>query len=203
MTLDEMCVAAARYADRYDEYERTLDGGTSVEAEDWYEDDALHYFNVFRDGINEAYREVSRLQAMPDRFEEVEVDENQQVDLLNITPGVYGVKQLLNEDKTAAVDYTFSTKYLLDTNCQPGTMLQMLYHYIPDNLEYLDDSPIFPESQVDPMVYICMAVARMWYSEKKFDFGNQWMSQYYTYLRNVRSSLKDRSRRRIPRGLFR
>lgn len=203
MTLDEMCVMAARYSDRYDEYERTLDGGDSVEAEDWYEDDALHYFNVFRDGINEAYREVSRLQAMPDRFVEVAVDENSQVDLSEIIPGVYGVKQVLNADKTGAVDYTFSTKYVLDVQAQPGETLVILYHYVPEDLKYLNDTPVFTEAQVDPMLYICMAVARMWYSEKKFDYGNQWMSQYYTYLRSVRSSLKDRSRRRIPRGLFR
>lgn len=203
MTLDDMCVEAARYSDRYDEYERTLDGEDSNEAEDWYEDDALHYFNVFRDGINEAYREVSRAQAMPDRFVEVVVDENKQVDLSQIVPGVYGVKQVLNATKTAAVDYTFSTKYILDVNAEPDDTIVILYHYVPTDLKYLNDEPVFTEAQVDPMLYICLAVARMWYSEKKFDYGNQWMSQYYTYLRSVRSSLKDRSRRRIPRGLFR
>ena len=56
MTLDEMCMMAARYSDRYDEFEKTLDGGDSQEAEDWYEDDAMHYFRVFRDAINEAHR---------------------------------------------------------------------------------------------------------------------------------------------------
>ena len=203
MTLDEMCTMAARYSDRYDEFEKTLDGGSSDYAEDWYEDDALHYFNVFRDGINEAYREVSRLQAMPDIYADVTVDENQQVDLSSATPAVYGVKQLLNATRTAAVDYTFSTKYVLDVKAGVGDTLSMLYHYIPDDLEKLSDTPVFTEAQVDPMLYVCMAVARMWYSEKKFDYGNQWMSQYYSYLRNVRSSLKDRSRRRIPRGLFR
>ena len=203
MTLDEMCVMAARYSDRYDEYERTLDGGSSQEAEDWYEDDALHYFNVFRDGINEAYREVSRQQAMPDKYVQVVVDENSQVDLSAVVPGVYGVKQLLNEDKTAVVEYTFSTKYVLDVNAQPEDTLTLLYHYIPDDLMLLNDVPVFTEAQVDPMLYICLAVARMWYSEKKFDYGNQWLGQYYTFLKNVRSSLKDRSRRRIPRGLFR
>lgn len=203
MTLDNMCIMAARYADRYDEFEKTLEGGTSTDPEDWYEDDALHYFNVFRDAINEAYREVSRLQAMPDRYQTVTVDANQQVNLSSVTPGVYGIKQLLNADRTAPVDYTFSTKYVLDVNAQYGDQLSMLYHYIPADLEDMDDEPVFTEAQVDPMLYVCMAVARMWYSEKKFDFGNQWMSQYYTYLRNVRSSLKDRSRRRIPRGLFR
>lgn len=203
MTLDDMCIMAARYSDRYDEFEKTLDGDDSVAAEDWYEDDALHYFNVFRDGINEAYREVSRLQAMPDIYVSVTVNENQQVELSSITPGVYGVKDLLNENSTASVPYTFQTKYVLDVNVPEGTDLLLYYHYIPNDLVLLNDEPVFSEALVDPMVYICLAVARMWYSEKKFDFGNQWMSQYYSYLRNVRSSLKDRSRRRIPRGIFR
>jgi len=203
MTLDEMCIEAARYSDRYDEYERTLDGGDSTDAEDWYEDDALHYFNVFRDGINEAYREVARLQAMPDRYAPVTVDENKQIDLSAITPGVYGIKNLLNADRTAAVSYTFSTKYVLDVNAQPGDVLQVYYHYVPDDLVGLNDVPVFTDAQVEPMVYICMAVARMWYSEKKFEYGNHWLSQYYSYLKAIRSSLKDRSRRRIPRGLFR
>ena len=203
MTLEEMCIEAARYSDRYDEFERTLDGDDSQEAEDWYEDDALHYFNVFRDGINEAYREVSRLQAMPDRYTPVYVDRNRQVDLSSVNPAVYGIKNLLNSDKTAAVDYTFSTKYVLDVNAEPRAVLQLYYHYIPEDLTYLSDVPVFTDAQVEPMVYICMAVARMWYSEKKFEYGDRWMSQYYSYLKSIRSSLKDRSRRRIPRGLFR
>lgn len=203
MTLEDMCIEAARYSDRYDEFERTLDGVDSQEAEDWYEDDALHYFNVFRDGINEAYREVSRLQAMPDRYTPVYVDRNRQVDLSSVNPGVYGIKNLLNSDRTAAVGYTFSTKYMLDVNAEPRTMLQLYYHYIPEDLTYLSDVPVFTDAQVEPMVYICMAVARMWYSEKKFEYGDRWMSQYYSYLKSIRSSLKDRSRRRIPRGLFR
>lgn len=203
MTLEDMCIEAARYSDRYDEFERTLDGDDSQEAEDWYEDDALHYFNVFRDGINEAYREVARLQAAPDRYAPVYVNKNRQVDLLSVNPGVYGIKNLLNGDRTAAIDYTFSTKYVLDVNAEPGTTLQLYYHYIPEDLMYLSDTPVFTDAQVEPMVYICMAVARMWYSEKKFEYGDRWMSQYYSYLKSIRSSLKDRSRRRIPRGLFR
>lgn len=203
MTLDELCIMAARYSDRYDEFEKTLDGDDSIEAEDWYEDDALHYFNVFRDGINEAHREVSRLQAMPDTYVTVTVNENQQVDLTALDPAVYAVKELLNSNETASITYNFYTKYVLDVKAEPGAQLRLYYHYLPNDLVYLTDEPVFTDAQVDPMVYVCLAVARMWYSEKKFDFGNQWMSQYYSMLKNVRNSLKDRSRRRIPRGLFR
>ena len=202
MTLENMCIMAARYSDRYDEFER-IDEGTN-RGEEAYEDDALHYFNVFKDAINEAYREVSRLQAMPDMYANVTVNAKQQIDLQALEPGVYTIKELLNEDKTQAVSYTFSTKYVLDvSSILPGTKLSLLYHYIPEDLTLLNDEPIFTDAQVDPMVYVSLAVARMWYSEKKFDFGNQWMSQYYTFLRNVRSDMKSRLGRRIPRGLFR
>lgn len=203
MTLDDMCIAAARYSDRYDEFEKTQEGGTSNEAEDWYEDDALHYFYVFRDGINEAYREVSKLQAMPDMWVTETVQEGQEIDLSDAETQVYAIKKVMNANRTEAVQYDFVTKYVIKVDAPVDSTISLLYHYMPDPLEYLDDSPVFTEAWVDPMLYISLAVARMWYSEKKFDFGNQWMSQYYSYLRNVRSSLKDRSRRRIPRGLFR
>lgn len=195
MTLDELCIMAARYSDRYDEFEKNEDGE--------YEDDALHYFNVFRDAINEAYREVSREQALPDCYGRAAVNNDGQIDLTALSPAVFAVKDLFNSLRTATVSYTFVTKYVLDVNAQPGTELWLYYHYMPDDLVELDDCPIFSDAIVDPMIYVSLAVARMWYSEKKFDYGNQWMAQYRQLLRSVRNSLKDRSGRRIPRRMFR
>lgn len=198
MTLENMCLAAARYSDRYDEFERTATGDAFP-----YEDDALHYFNVFRDAINEAYRDVSRLYAAPDTWAVVKVTDDRRVILDGVSPAVYGIKSLQNEEKSAVVPYTFDTKYVLEVDALPGSKLNLFYHYIPEDLTGLSDEPVFTEAQVDPMVYISLAVARIWYSEKKFDYGNQWLSQYYNMLKNIRASLKDRSRRRIPRGVFR
>lgn len=201
MTLENMCVAAARYSDRYDEFERTNeDTNRGSEA---YEDDSLHYYNVFHDAINEAYREVSRMFATPDTYTKVTVNSKQQIDLENVDPAVCTVKDLLNEDMTASVSYTFHTKYVLNTTASAGTRLTLYYHYMPENMDLLNDEPVFTEAQVDPMLYISLAVARIWYSEKKFDYGDKWMAQYYSILRNVRSNLSDRTRRRIPRGIFR
>lgn len=195
MTLDELCIMAARYSDRYDEFEKNDSGE--------YEDDALHYFNVFRDGINEAYREVSREQALPDCYSRVTVAEDGTIDLTAVTPAVFSVKDLFNSLRTMAISYTFVTKFVIQTNEQPGAELWLYYHYMPDELVGLDDTPIFSEAVVDPMIYVSLAVARMWYSEKKFDYGNQWMAQYRQLLRSVRNSLRDRTGRRIPRRLFR
>lgn len=195
MTLEEMCNMAARYSDRYDEFEKTASGAIP------YEDDALHYFNVFRDAMNEAQREVSRMYAMPDMWKNLTLNAKKQIDLAALEPGVYTVKNLLKDG--APVDYTFETKYVLNVEANQGDSVSLLYHYIPENMEMISDEPYFTEAQVDPMVYVSLAVARMWYSEKKFDYGDRWMGQYQAHLREIKSSLKDRSRRRIPRGVFR
>ena len=195
MTLDEMCLMAARYSDRYDEMEKNDEGE--------YEDDALHYFNIFRDAINEAYREVSRKQASPDCYAHAIVDSDGQVDLTIIEPAVYSMKDVLNEDRTAAIGFTFDTKYVLNVSASPNTRVVLYYHYLPEDLTDLEDSPIFTDSQVDPMVYVCLAVARIWQSEKKFEYASHWLSQYYSMLRDIRSDLRDRVNRRIPRRRFR
>ncbi len=204
MTLDEMCMMAARYSDRYDEFEKTLDGGDSQDPEDWYEDDAMHYFRVFRDAINEAHREVSRLQAQPDVYTRVQVGEDGLVDLSTLTPAVYQVKDVFVENRTSSTAYVFDTKYMLKMQtAKQGDYVVVYYHYIPDDLELLDDSPVFTEAVVDPMVYVSLAVARMWQSEKKMEFFSYWYNQYREHLRNVRSSMLSSAKRRIPRRLFR
>lgn len=199
MTLDEMCISAARYSDRYDEFEKTTEDGVET-----YEDDAEHYFNVFRDAINEAYMAVSREYAMPNTRIQVDIGDDGIIDLAAIHPLVYTVQDVLNANETANIPYTFRTKYELQLEgTKDGEKAMLLYHYLPDRLVNLGDEPIFSEAVVDPMVYICLAVARMWQSEKKFDYANQWLQQYYTLLRGVKSSMNSRANRRIPRRMFR
>ena len=196
MTLDEMCISAARYADRYDEFEKNEDGE--------YEDDAEQYFRVFRDAINEAYFRVARECAMPDVYVKAVLDDERQINLEELSPQLYGLKDVLNENKTANYRYNFVTKYVLEVpDANPGETLTIYYHYVPERLEELTDSPIFPESLVDPMVYICLAVARIWMSEKKFDFADRWLAQYHDYLSRIKSSLMSKINRRIPKRLFR
>ena len=196
MTLDEMCIAAARYSDRYDEFEKNEDGE--------YEDDALLYFETFRDAINEAYHAVARECAMPDRYERAVVNEDGLVDLKELSPEIYGIKDVLDEHRSMNLSYTFDTKFLIRVvDTVPGNMVTIYYHYIPEKLEDLEDTPIFPESIVDPMVYITLAVARIWKAEKKFDYSNQWMAEYHSLLSKIKNNLKSRANRRIPRRRFR
>ena len=199
MTLDNMCISAARYSDRYDEFEKTEVDGEAV-----YEDDAEHYFNVFRDAINEAYMAVSREQAMPNTLVNAKVGKDGVIDLTAVYPMVYSVQDVLNETRTAIIPYVFRTKYELQLEgVQKGETVALKYHYLPERLEKLSDEPIFSEAVVDPMVYISLAVARIWQSEKKFDYADRWLQVYYAHLRAVKSSMSDRSKRRIPRRMFR
>ena len=196
MTLDEMCMAAARYSDRYDEFEKNDDGV--------YEDDAAHYFNVFKDAINEAYMAVSREYAMPDTREKVKVDVDGRIDLLSVDPVVCTVQDVLAADESASIPYKFHTKYEIEVEgVTRGDTVILVYHYLPEKLEKLNDEPIFTDGIVDPMVYISLAVARMWKSEKKFDYSNQWMQEYYSLLRGIKNTMVSRSKRRIPRRMFR
>lgn len=196
MTLDEMCISAARYSDRIDEFEKNEDGE--------YEDDALIYFEIFRDAINEAYMQVSREFALPDVYETVKVGVNGKVDLADLENEVFTVKDVLNSDKTSNLKYHFTTKYEIEVEgVSKGDVVTIFYHYKPERLSSGGDEPIFSESTVDPMVYICLAVARIWMSEKKFDYANQWLQQYYMLIKGVKSGMKSRIDRRIPRGSFR
>ena len=65
------------------------------------------------------------------------------------------------------------------------------------------DEPIFPESMVDPSVYIALAVARVWQSERKTGAAQMWLNEYYQKLRSLRGSIRSGVRRRLPRTLFR
>jgi len=195
MTLEDMCIAAARYSDRYDEFEREEDGE--------YEDDALHYFNVFRDAINEAYAAVARECMMPDTYKTVKVNKDGQVDLTGLNPEIYGIKDVLNKERTANLGYFFDTQFVISVPEAANNTVTIYYHYIPDRLEEYDDRPIFSESMVDPMVYISLAVARIWQSEKKFDYAERWLRDHYMMLNKIKNGLKSKMNRRIPRRMFR
>ena len=200
MTLDEMCMMAARYSDRYDEFEKTKnEQGKMV-----YQDDALHYFNIFRDAINEAYFEVARTRCEPDTYVETTVDENGQINLEYLSPQPYSLKNLLTVNRRQSISFDFETKFVLNvTGAKPGDTVCVYYNYMPERLDSLNDEPIFPESVVDPSVYVNLAVAKMWQSEKKLTLYQSWLNDYRTALYAVRPTMKGGNLRRLPRGRFR
>lgn len=200
MTLDEMCQTAARLSDRFDEFEKTTDeSGSEV-----YQDDALHYFNVFRDAINEAYYAVARKRYAPYKYYTLTVPSDKEVDLSVVTPNVYDILNLLNAERTRAIKFTFIEKELIYVDgANAGDEVVLYYHYIPDKLTEYSDEPIFPDIIVDPMVYITLAVARMWQSEKKSTQYSIWMAEYHQAIREVATDMRGKRAKRIPRPLFR
>jgi hypothetical protein len=201
MTLEEMCQMAARYSDRYDEFEKTLNEETGKME---YQEDALHYFNIFRDAINEAYHEAARTRCEPDVYTEVEVNDDGQINLQYLFPQPYSVKNVMNTLRTEAIAFDFETRFVLNvTGAKPGDTVCVYYGYLPERLEAYTDEPVFPDSAVDPMVYVSLAVARIWQSEKKLTLYESWMQDYYASLRQVRPTMKGGNLRRVPRGRFR
>ena len=84
MNLGGMCRMAAKYSDRYDEYMKTeRQDGTQA-----YEGEALHWFELFRDAINEAYFEVSRSRLMPTTRVQVKLTPERIIDLSEVEPEV-------------------------------------------------------------------------------------------------------------------
>lgn len=193
MTLDQMCQQAARLSDRYDEFEKV---------DKKYEDEALHYFNVFRDAINEAYRAAARDYVKPDVYAEVVVGEDGLVDLSELDPLPQHIKNVLDATRTKAVVYAFRTKFELWVQAPEGTTVLLYYNYLPDALTGYSDEPIFPESVVDPMVYISLAVSRIWKSEKKMQLADSWMAEHYKLLRELKTDMRGAGRR-IPRRTWR
>lgn len=204
MTLDNMCLMAARLSDRDDEFVKTAVEGADP-AVDEYQEDALRYFNIFRDAINEAYHDVARNISLPDAFERVAIANDRMLDLTTFSNMVYTVKNVMNPTHTAAVKFNFYTSDIIEiVGGNVGDYVDVYYSYLPDRLALYTDTPIFAESLVDPMVYVSLAVARMWQSEKKIANYNSWMAEYYQKLRNVKPFLGHDGRpKRMRRPSFR
>jgi len=180
MNVQEMCEAAARNTDRYDEF--VLEQG----AED-YEDDAAHYKKVFLDGINEAYFAASRQMLSPAKIQLVTVPDDQIIDLTTLDPPAFQIRALLNALKTENIPYFMIDRDHIQVTANAGASVNVFYHHMPDRLVELDETPVFSAAAVDPEVYINMASARMWLSEKKPDLGQPWLQRFYNGLRGIKS----------------
>ncbi len=200
MNLGGMCRMAARYSDRYDEYVKV----EGADGEQVFEGEALHWFEVFRDAVNEAYFEVSRGRLTPQRRLEIEADENGVIDLCQLQPEVCSVCGVYRADGMTEAEYVFEGRTVIRVlGVQRGDKVIVEYHFLPQRLMEEHDEPIFPESLADPSIYISLAVARVWQSERKMSAAQYWLSEYYQKLRSLRTSMKPMRRRRLPRMLFR
>lgn len=190
------------YTDRRDDFVTiTNDKGKPVYDPD---DDPGIWFEAMKTSINTAYREVARRLLMPDMRTETELGEGGTIDLLYLSPGVQQVKAVYNADESAALRYDFETKYRIRVRGgKEGDAVILQYHYVPDGLETFTDEPEFPESLVDPMVYISLACADLWRSERKLDVAQVWENRYFSLLGSIRSDMKNSAQRRIKKTRFR
>ncbi len=200
MNLGRMCEAAARYSDRYDEYIRTGNG----EGAEAFEGEALNWFNIFRDAVNEAYFEIARCLRQPEMKKEIVLGADRTVDMAGMEPEAAAVNGVYRMDGMTGVEFVFRTRTVIEvTGAQAGETVVIAWQSLPERLEAEEDEPVFPESAADPMIYIALATARVWQSERKMSDAQVWISEYYRRLRAIRPDMRPARKRRMPRAIFR
>lgn len=193
MTVIDMCNQAALLSDRSDEFVKET-------GETEFADDALTIYNVFLAAINEAYRAVSKKLACPVKVTTITIPSTKLVDLSALDPPAYQVRAVLSSDQTYKIPYRLIDRNTMEMMTD-GSMV-LVYHYLPDALTEESDEPTFPEAQADPMIYISLAVSRIYESEKKFDNAVRWKNEYYNQL-NAVTSFQGGGVRRVARRAFR
>lgn len=204
MNLRELCEKTAVYTDRRDDFVTIPDPANPDKQIYDPDDDPGIWFDAMKTSINTAYREAARRLLSPDIQIELELAENGEIDLIYLSPGVQTVKAVYTADGSAALPYDFVTKYRLRVrNGREGDKVLLQYHYVPEPLEQLTDEPEFPESLVDPMVYISLAASDIWMLERKLEPAQAWQTKYYSLLSSLKRDMKNASKRRIRRAVFR
>lgn len=198
MNLENMCLMAARYADRGDELVKTAasDGALA------YQGEALNMFVILRDAINEAYAEMADGYLMYDERKTVTVGENGLIDLSTAAPNATAIIALYAADGKTPLPFTFETRFTARVEgAESGARVCVRVRMRPNRLEEESDEPVFAESAADPMIYVSLAVARLFQSERKFSDAQSWLAEYRRLLRAVKPCAK--ARRRMPRRPFR
>ena len=200
MTLDSLCQMAARCADRSDEFVKTADENGKPA----YQGEAAILFRLFRDAINEAYAEIARAGLMPGRFLPVTMPEDGVIRLDKTVPNAAALEDVWDEKRERTYAFRFISRFDVKIpEAQPGETVVLHVHCIPSPLIEADDEPVFPEAAADPMIYVSLAVARLWQAERRLPAAQSWMTEYYRLLRGVRSSGGHTAKRRFPRPFFR
>lgn len=196
MNLGRMCEAAARYSDRYDEFVKT-DGGN-------FEGEALHWFNLFRDAVNEAYFEIARCAREPEMKKEITLGADRVIDLREMEPEAVAMIGVYRMDGQTEAEFIFRERRIIEvTGARAGEKVILRWQYLPQRLEKESDEPVFSEALADPMIYIALATARIWQSERRMSDAQIWINEYYRRLRALRPTMKNAGKRRLPRTMFR
>jgi len=200
MTLNSLCQMAARLADRSDEFVKTADqsGGSS------YQGEAATLFELFRDAINEAYAEIARTGLMPGRFVPAVMPEDGVLKLDELAPDAAALYGVYSADRKRRYAHRFVSRFGVKApEAAAGESVVLHIQCLPAPLVAETDEPVFSEAAAEPMIYVSLAVARLWQAERRLSAAQSWMSEYYRLLRGVRSSAGHPAARRFPRPWFR
>lgn len=194
MNLFDICRKAAVYSERDDEYP-TEAPDTLAE----YVDEAKRYREIFVDAANEAYIEAAKKLGIP--LEEAEIAPvDGRIDLTAITPAPLRIRRIEDSEGHYVVGYYKITEQEIAVSATRP--VRIIYNYAPDKLVDDGDEPEFPEEQVDPLLYVFLAVARVYQSERKNDTAAPWEGRYYDKLDKVKPVASGKTRR-LPRRSFR
>lgn len=199
MTLDALCAMAARYADRADEFVKTPQtSGPAV-----YTGEALRLFTLFRDAINEAYADIARTALRPYKTFPAVLPASRVIAVNALCPEAEAVRGVFSADGVTQRPFRFNSRFDIEViGGIPGERLTICAAYVPEPLTALTDEPEFPDSVADPMIYVALAVTRLWQSERKLTAAQAWMAEYCRLMRGVKSSPRG-SEHRFPRPRFR
>ena len=188
MTVKEIMEGAARFSNRDDEF-------IIEEGETDYLDEALKYKLVFLSAINEAQREAAKRLGRPVERQLVTPD-NYLIDLTALYPVMTQLKYVRDATDTYLLASEFRDAETLRVYVSGPVTL--VYIAAPDEMTALTDEPFFPPEVVPEELYMFLAAARVYQSERKESSAQVWLGQYYDALRKIRPFGSGISRR-VPR----
>ena len=119
-------------------------------------------------------------------------------------PSAAALEEVWDEGRRRTYAFRFISRFDVKVpEAKPGETVVLHVLCMPSPLTEEDDEPIFPEAVADPMIYVSLAVARLWQAERRLPASQSWMTDYYHLLRAVRSSGGHAAKRRFPRPFFR
>jgi hypothetical protein len=194
MKVDAMLAAAAQHSNRSDEFVKDDTTGE-------YVDEVLDWYEIFMNAFNEAYGEAAKKLGTPIQTDTLTPDEHGRILLTGLTKEPAQIRRVADADSDASVAFNFISQQEIEVFViRP---VKITYNYLPTRLALETDEPIFPEESVDPMLYVFLAAARVYQSERKFDAATVYLNQYYEKLGKVRHVGAAGSGRRVPRRRFR
>jgi hypothetical protein len=171
MTLDEMYIETASYVD---EAINKLNGE--------YVSDSLVKVNKFKSAINYAYKKICR-EKFPLQFKETINLGN------NLTKKLNKVISIKAEGEE--IPYTIEVGQIIFDYAGP---VEVLYEYIPNDLENLTDVPELPEEKVDHKVLCYYAAFKFAMIDEDDDKANRWLSIWQDAYDSIRHNYKKQKR---------